>query len=74
MDISNANYHGGIRVTEWERHMDSLLGEQVTVTYAEDLQEHGQLIDYDDEGEVTLLADDGEIHYIWPNLDTVPRV
>jgi hypothetical protein len=57
-----------------------LLGEQVTVTLAYDpdgrhpIVVEGQLLQFDENGEVDVRDETGVVHYCWPALEIEPRV
>lgn len=58
---------------EWATHMRSLLGKQVEVTLQTEPERHvvtGQLLWFDEGGEVALRDDEGYICRGWPNLGT----
>jgi hypothetical protein len=65
----------GPPATAWSRHMRSLLGRQVAVTLQEEPRAivlTGQLLSFDEAGEVVLRDETGFLHWGWPNLDTQP--
>lgn len=58
---------------DWREHMRSLLGKQVAVTISAEPElvvVKGQLLSFDEGGEVALRDDCGFIHWAWPNLST----
>lgn len=57
---------------EWVEHMRGCLGKQVRVIINRDPEVAviGQLLSFDEGGEVAVRRDDGYIGWSWPNLET----
>jgi hypothetical protein len=66
---------------DWSKHMRSMLGKQVKVTIAwEEIDDNGalheatsitgQLLMFDEGGEVAIRPEGDFIHWCWPNLKT----
>lgn len=74
--VREMSKHGAILIRhDWREHMVSMLGRQVVVTINREPQlvtVTGQLLSFDEGGEVALRSEDGFVRWSWPNLDTVP--
>lgn len=64
--------HPDYHENPWATHMRTMLGKQVKVTIDidHDVTITGQLVMFDDGGEVALRSDDGFTNWAWPNQET----
>ncbi|QNO01126.1 hypothetical protein [Mycobacterium phage CELFI] len=60
-----------VRQSNWTEHMRSLLGEQVVVVLNREplATAVGELLSFEDGGEVVIRDDMGFVHYCWPALE-----
>lgn len=74
--VREMSKHGAILIRhDWREHMYSMLGRQVVVTINREpelVTVTGQLLSFDEGGEVALRSEDGFVRWSWPNLDTAP--
>lgn len=74
--VREMSKHGAILIRhDWREHMVSMLGRQVIVTISREpelVTVTGQLLSFDEGGDVALRSEDGFVRWSWPNLDTVP--
>jgi hypothetical protein len=67
--VSTKNLKGA----DWQEAMASMLGKEVRITLSMDDKDkdivQGTLLRFSEDGEVTIVEEDGTVSWCWPNLN-----